>query len=166
MTYFTEEEEELGSLFMQIGIKKNAAKVLVFLANSSEATSHAIERGTDLRQPEVSLAMRYLMDQGWIMSGRARPRARDDRSRSTRLQSPSQISWIVSKRRITKKPPISSNSSRNYGITFINPQTTETCFLVIYFYQNRTFNCYKRKTWQSASFHLISIKGTTQYLKF
>ncbi len=68
MTYFTEEEEELGSLFMQIGIKKNAAKVLVFLANSSEATSHAIERGTDLRQPEVSLAMRYLMDQGWIMS--------------------------------------------------------------------------------------------------
>ncbi|MGA8377842.1 MAG: helix-turn-helix domain-containing protein, partial [Methanoregula sp.] len=53
---------------MQIGIKKNAAKVLVFLANSSEATSHAIERGTDLRQPEVSLAMRYLMDQGWIMS--------------------------------------------------------------------------------------------------
>ncbi len=68
VTYFTEEEEELGSLFMQIGIKKNAAKVLVFLANSSEATSHAIERGTDLRQPEVSLAMRYLMDQGWIMS--------------------------------------------------------------------------------------------------
>ena len=68
MTYFTEKEEELGSLFMQIGIKKNAAKVLVFLANSSEATSHAIERGTDLRQPEVSLAIRYLMDQGWIMS--------------------------------------------------------------------------------------------------
>ncbi|MGD1005321.1 MAG: ArsR family transcriptional regulator, partial [Methanoregulaceae archaeon] len=28
----------------------------------------AIERGTDLRQPEVSIAMRYLMEQGWIKS--------------------------------------------------------------------------------------------------
>jgi predicted transcriptional regulator len=40
----------------------------VFLANTPEATSRAIERGTDLRQPEVSIAMRYLMEQGWIKS--------------------------------------------------------------------------------------------------
>jgi predicted transcriptional regulator len=66
--YFTEKEEEFVSLLIEIGIKKTVAKVLVFLANLPEATSRAIERGTDLRQPEVSIAMRYLMDQGWISS--------------------------------------------------------------------------------------------------
>jgi predicted transcriptional regulator len=53
---------------IKIGTKKNIAKVLVFLAKTPEATSVALERGTDLRQPEVSIAMRYLMDQGWIRS--------------------------------------------------------------------------------------------------
>ena len=47
-------------------MKRNVAKLLVFLANTTDATSRAIERGTDLRQPEVSIAMKYLTDQGWI----------------------------------------------------------------------------------------------------
>jgi predicted transcriptional regulator len=66
--YFSAEEEEFANLLIKIGTKKNIAKVLVFLARTPEATSHAIERGTGLRQPEVSLAMGYLMDQGWIRS--------------------------------------------------------------------------------------------------
>jgi predicted transcriptional regulator len=66
--YFTEKEEEFANLLIEIGTKKNLAKVLVFLANTAEATSRDIERGTDLRQPEVSLAMKYLMNQGWISS--------------------------------------------------------------------------------------------------
>ena len=66
--YFTEKEEEFANLLIEIGTKKNVAKVLVFLANIPEATSHAIERGLDLRQPEVSIAMHYLTDQGWISS--------------------------------------------------------------------------------------------------
>jgi predicted transcriptional regulator len=53
---------------IEIGTKKNVAKVLVFLARTPEATSRAIERGTDMRQPEISMAMKYLMDQGWIRS--------------------------------------------------------------------------------------------------
>jgi predicted transcriptional regulator len=64
--YFTEKEEEFANLLIEIGTKRNVAKVLVFLANTNEATSRAIERGTDLRQPEVSIAMRYLLDQKWI----------------------------------------------------------------------------------------------------
>jgi len=64
--YFTEKEEEFANLHIEIGTKKNVAKVLVFLANIPEATSHAIERGIDLRQSEVSISMHYLMDQGWI----------------------------------------------------------------------------------------------------
>ena len=53
--------------------------MLVFLANTPEATSRAIEHGTELRQPEVSIAMRYLTDQDWITSreskaeGKGRP---------------------------------------------------------------------------------------------
>jgi predicted transcriptional regulator len=66
--YFTEKEEEFSNLLIEIGTKRNVAKVLVFLANVPEATSRAIERGTDLRQPEVSLAMRYLINQDWITS--------------------------------------------------------------------------------------------------
>jgi predicted transcriptional regulator len=68
VVYFTEKEEEISNLLIEIGIKKNIAKVLVFLAKTPETTSLALERGTDMRQPEVSLAMRYLMDQGWIRS--------------------------------------------------------------------------------------------------
>jgi predicted transcriptional regulator len=66
--YFTQDEEEFANLLIKIGTKKNIARVLVFLAKTPEATSHTIENGTDLRQPEVSLAMGYLMDQGWIKS--------------------------------------------------------------------------------------------------
>jgi len=66
--YFTEKEEEFANLLIEIGTKKTVAKVLVFLASTPEATSRAIERGTDMRQPEVSMAMKFLMDQGWIRS--------------------------------------------------------------------------------------------------
>jgi predicted transcriptional regulator len=68
VTYFTDKEEELSNLLIAIGIPRNIAKVLVFLANAPEATSRAIERGADMRQPEVSLAMRYLLEQGWVKS--------------------------------------------------------------------------------------------------
>ena len=77
--YFTDKEEEFANLLIEIGTKKNVAKVLVFLANTPEATSRAIERGTDMRQPEVSIAMKYLMNQDWIKVVRAPPKTRADR---------------------------------------------------------------------------------------
>lgn len=64
--YFTEKEEEFTSLLMGLGLKRNVAKVLVYLANTRESTSRDIERGTDLRQPEVSIAMRYLTACAWV----------------------------------------------------------------------------------------------------
>jgi len=64
--YFTEKEEEIVNILIDIGTKKNIAKLLVFLANVPQASSRAIERGTDMRQPEVSIAMKYLLDRGWI----------------------------------------------------------------------------------------------------
>ena len=65
---FTEKEEEFVNLLIEIGTKRTIAKVLVFLANAPKATSRDIERGTDLRQPEVSLAIKYMDEQGWIKS--------------------------------------------------------------------------------------------------
>jgi predicted transcriptional regulator len=64
--YFTEKEEEFTNLLIETGTKKTIAKILVFLVKTPEATSRKIERGTDLRQPEVSLALRYMTKQGWI----------------------------------------------------------------------------------------------------
>jgi predicted transcriptional regulator len=66
--YLTEKEEEFANLFVKIGMKTNTAKVLVFLASITEATSRAIERGLDMRQPEVVIAMKYLLDRGWVRS--------------------------------------------------------------------------------------------------
>jgi len=64
--YFTEKETAFVNLLVDVGTRKNVAQVLVFLANVPEATSRDIERGTDLRQPEVSLAMHQLIGQDWI----------------------------------------------------------------------------------------------------
>ncbi|MCX6700601.1 MAG: ArsR family transcriptional regulator [Methanomicrobiales archaeon] len=66
--YFTEREEEFAELLHRIGMGKNVSKVLVYLANTKETTSRDIERGTDLRQPEVSMVMTALMELKWIES--------------------------------------------------------------------------------------------------
>jgi predicted transcriptional regulator len=60
------EREEFASILMKIGLKRNVAKVLTFLACVDEATSREIEMGSDLRQPEVSIAMRELRKLDWI----------------------------------------------------------------------------------------------------
>jgi predicted transcriptional regulator len=65
---FAEKEEEFSSLLVQIGLPRNIAVLLVFLANIPEATSREIERGTGLRQSEVSVALRYLAELGWVKS--------------------------------------------------------------------------------------------------
>jgi len=66
--FFTSKEEEFIDLLIRIGTRRNIATALVFLANSDEVSSRQIERGTDLRQPEVSLAMRYLIERDWVTS--------------------------------------------------------------------------------------------------
>jgi len=66
--YFTDKEEEFVNLLIKIGTRRNVAKMLVFLSSTPEATSRAIERGTDMRQPEVSMAMKSLIELDWIKS--------------------------------------------------------------------------------------------------
>jgi predicted transcriptional regulator len=66
--YFTEKEEELVNLLFELGIKRNVAKVLVFLAKTPMVTFRAIDRGTDLRHLEVVTVVQYLKKHGWIKS--------------------------------------------------------------------------------------------------
>lgn len=53
-------------MLMQVGLRRNVAKVLAYLSSVKEATSREIEIGSDLRQPEVSIAMSELRELGWI----------------------------------------------------------------------------------------------------
>lgn len=71
-------EKEFADLLIEIGMRKNMAMVLAFLANIPEASSREIERGTDMRQPDVSIAIRYLLGQGWI-KGREIPSSQKGR---------------------------------------------------------------------------------------
>jgi predicted transcriptional regulator len=66
--YFTDREEEFVNLLIRVGTRRPVAQLLVFLANKLKATSLEIEHGTDLRQPEVSVAIKYLASKGWITS--------------------------------------------------------------------------------------------------
>jgi predicted transcriptional regulator len=60
------ERDEFASILMKIGLKRNVAKVLTYLSGVEEATSREIEMGSDLRQPEVSIAMREIRKLDWI----------------------------------------------------------------------------------------------------
>jgi predicted transcriptional regulator len=60
------ERDEFASILMKVGLKRNVAKVLTYLAGMAEATSREIEIGSDLRQPEVSIAMREIRKLDWI----------------------------------------------------------------------------------------------------
>lgn len=59
-------DEEFADTLIQLGLKRNVAKVLTYLKNIKEVTSRDLEMGSDLRQPEVSIAMRELEELEWI----------------------------------------------------------------------------------------------------
>ncbi len=71
--------DEFASILIQIGLKRNVAKVLTYLAAVTEATSREIEIGSDLRQPEVSIAIHEIRRLDWVMErdeknpGKGRP---------------------------------------------------------------------------------------------
>jgi predicted transcriptional regulator len=49
-----------------LNVPRNVATLITYLANTNEATSREIEMGTNLRQPEVSIAMRTMRQNNWI----------------------------------------------------------------------------------------------------
>jgi predicted transcriptional regulator len=47
-------------------VTRNVATLITYLSSANEATSREIEVGTNLRQPEVSIAMRALRQNKWV----------------------------------------------------------------------------------------------------
>ena len=63
---FTKEDEKLAEVLQRAGLPRNVARTLVYMKRRDEVKSIEIEKNTDLRQPEVSIAMKYLREKGWI----------------------------------------------------------------------------------------------------
>ncbi len=74
-----EDDTKIVDLLIKLGFKKNVANVIVFLSKVEGATSRDIEFAADLRQPEVSITMREMHRNKWVLEreikrgGKGRP---------------------------------------------------------------------------------------------
>lgn len=59
-------EYEMIELFRRINVSRPIALTLACLSKGREISSQSIETISGLRQPEVSVAMRYLRENNWI----------------------------------------------------------------------------------------------------
>lgn len=59
-------DDVLAELIAKAGMQRNLAKALIFIARRNQTTSVEIEKGTGLRQPEVSIAMQELRRRVWV----------------------------------------------------------------------------------------------------
>ncbi len=66
MKQLDEKDEEIADALIAIGMSRSIARTLSYLQNMSSATSVDLERGTGLRQPEVSIATKQLKERDWI----------------------------------------------------------------------------------------------------
>ncbi|HEX7515515.1 MAG TPA: ArsR family transcriptional regulator [archaeon] len=61
-----EKDLEFVGALRSLNVSRNVATLITYLTNTNEATSREIEMGTNLRQPEVSIAMRTLRQNNWV----------------------------------------------------------------------------------------------------
>ncbi|MBN1323617.1 MAG: ArsR family transcriptional regulator [Methanotrichaceae archaeon] len=61
-----DKDMEFVETLRSLGVPRNVSTLITYLANVDEASSREIEMGSDLRQPEVSIAMRTLRENQWI----------------------------------------------------------------------------------------------------
>jgi len=72
-------DDEAVLLFHKLGMPKNLAKTLLYISQFDECKCADIEQATDMRQPEVSIAMQELYRRGWVQKrdlkqkGKGRP---------------------------------------------------------------------------------------------
>lgn len=66
VSVFDETDLEFIEILRNLNISRNVASTLAYLSSVEEATSKDLELGSELRQPEVSIAMRELRSYGWI----------------------------------------------------------------------------------------------------
>jgi predicted transcriptional regulator len=76
---FDEKDEEIVNAFISLQVSRPIARTLAYLQKADGATAVEIEKRTGLRQPEVSVAIKYLKKHDWInvreekKPGRGRP---------------------------------------------------------------------------------------------
>ncbi len=63
---FDEKEEEIVDGLISLGMNRPVARVLAYLQQVNEVTSGELEMGTNLRQPEISIATKQLKERDWI----------------------------------------------------------------------------------------------------
>ena len=63
-----DENDKAVQILINLGLSKNVAKTLVFLFRVKETIPVIIERNVNLRQPEVSVALKKLEEKGWVES--------------------------------------------------------------------------------------------------
>ena len=74
-----EKDLEFVQGLQNLGVNRNVARVITFLKDLNERSAREIETATDLRQPEVSIAMRTLRERNWLTeheikaAGKGRP---------------------------------------------------------------------------------------------
>ena len=74
-----DKDQEFVDALRNLDVPRSVATLITYLANMDEATSREIEMGTNLRQPEVSIAMRTLRQNNWVeehdvkVGGKGRP---------------------------------------------------------------------------------------------
>lgn len=68
MSAGSERVERAIEVLSSTGMPKGTARTLAYLSSKGDwTTSKEIEEATSLRQPEVSIAVRNLLDRGWVM---------------------------------------------------------------------------------------------------
>ena len=87
--YKTKQQDEKAiRLFEELGMPRNLAKTLLYVSKVDECRSLDIEQKTNLRQPEVSIAMQKLMKKGWIKKRDLRKKGKGRPVHIYRLNSP------------------------------------------------------------------------------
>ena len=59
-------DDKAVQLFTELGMPKNVAKTLMYISQFDECKCADVEQGTDMRQPEASIAIQELRKRGWI----------------------------------------------------------------------------------------------------
>ena len=63
---FDEKDEKIADALISLGMSRNVAMTLAYMQNTKSATSIELEQSARLRQPEVSIATKELMERYWI----------------------------------------------------------------------------------------------------
>jgi predicted transcriptional regulator len=66
--HLSKKDDEFVRLLIRLGMNRNIAILLSFFTGRTQTTFREIEEATGLCEPQISVAMKYLHEQGWTRS--------------------------------------------------------------------------------------------------